>query len=385
MNVDTLPQPSAIDPAFASRTPSATMIEPLSFAINGRFLTQPVTGVQRYAREITAHLDELLHQQGARASLYLPGSSDVPAYRTIQTRRSQRLRGHFWEQMTLPLLDRRFLLNLCNLGPVARSKQIVCIHDANVANMPTSYSRAFRAVYGTLLPLLVRRAAAITTVSHFSAGELARHLPIAREDIVVLPNGHEHVFRWNASRSSIRTKHRFERPYVFIIGSRARHKNVAMVLDLAQALDERGIDIVVTGGQSNIFAAETHQTLAPNVRFMGFVDDDDLAALLQGALCLLFPSFTEGFGLPIVEAMALGCPVISSDRASMPEVCGDAALLAPPDQPAAWLRHIENLAASETLRSTFAERGRKRIEAYSWRKSAQGYLDLIRERQSGKA
>ncbi|MBP0579045.1 glycosyltransferase family 4 protein [Labrys sp. LIt4] len=385
MNIDTLPQSSAIDTAPAPRALSATMTEPLSFAINGRFLTQPVTGVQRYAREITAHIDDLLQEQGGRASLYLPGSSEAPAYRAIQTKRSQRLRGHFWEQMTLPTLDRRFLLNLCNLGPVARRRQIVCIHDANVANMPASYSKAFRAVYGTLLPLLVRRAAAITTVSHFSAGELARHLPIAREDIVVLPNGHEHVFRWNASRSSIRSKHRFERPYVFIIGSRARHKNVAMVLELAEALDELGIDIVVTGGQSSIFATEEHGIPAPNVRFMGFVDDDDLAALLQGALCLLFPSFTEGFGLPIIEAMALGCPVISSDRASMPEVCGEAALLAPPDQPATWLRHIQSLASSDTLRSAFVEQGRKRVEAFSWRKSAQGYLDLIRERHAGKA
>ncbi|WP_454813611.1 glycosyltransferase family 4 protein [Labrys neptuniae] len=385
MNVDTLPQSSAIALAPAPQAPSSTMTEPLSFAINGRFFTQPVTGVQRYAREITAHLDELLNEQGGQASLYLPDSSDVPAYRAIQTRRSQRLRGHLWEQMTLPTLDRRFLLNLCNLGPVARSRQIVCIHDANVANMPASYSLAFRAVYGTLIPLLVRRAAAITTVSHFSAGELARHLPIAREDIVVLPNGHEHVFRWNASRSSIRAKHRLERPYVFIIGSRARHKNVAMVLGLAKSLDERGIDIVVTGGQSSIFTAEEHGTPAPNVRFMGFVDDDDLAALLQGALCLLFPSLTEGFGLPIIEAMALGCPVISSDQASMPEVCGDAAMLAPPDQPTIWFRHIESLAASDTLRATFAERGRKRVGAYSWRKSAQGYLDIIRERHAGNA
>jgi glycosyltransferase involved in cell wall biosynthesis len=378
MKVDTPLRPSGAAAALASSTRPALTTTTPDFAINGRFLTKPVTGVQRYAREITAHIDEILHEQGGRASLYLPEAGDTPSYRAIRTVRSRGLRGHPWEQLVLPLLDHRFLLNLSNLGPVIRKRQIVCIHDANVANMPESYSTAFRRLYGTLLPRLVRRAAAVTTVSHFSAGELARHLPIAAENIAVLPNGHEHALRWNASRSSILAKHDLQRPYVFVLGSRARHKNVALVLGLAQALDERGIDIVITGGEASIFAAEERRTSAANIHFMGFAGDDDLAALLQGALCLLFPSFTEGFGLPIIEAMALGCPVISSDRASMPEVCGDAALLASPDQPEAWLAHIDSLMAFEQLRANLIERGRKRVQFYSWKRSAQGYLDLIR-------
>lgn len=385
MKVDTKLRSDRATMAASPSFPPAGRTAPPPFAINGRFLTKPVTGVQRYAREITAHLDDLLEEQGGQASLYLPGDSDVPSYRMIRTVRSKGLGGHPWEQAVLPALDRRFLLNLSNLGPVVRKRQVVCIHDANVANMPESYSTAFRRLYGALLPMLVRRAAAITTVSHFSAGQLARHLPIAAENITVLPNGHEHVRRWDASRSSIRARHRFERPYVFVLGSRARHKNVSLVLGLAKALDERGIDIVITGGEASIFAAEERQTSAPNVRFMGFVDDNDLAALMQGALCLLFPSFTEGFGLPIVEAMALGCPVISSDRASMPEVCGDAALLAAPDQPSAWLAGIERLMVSEQFRAGLIERGRKRVEFYSWRKSAEGYLDIIRAKSMRKA
>jgi glycosyltransferase involved in cell wall biosynthesis len=194
----------------------------------------------------------------------------------------------------------------------------------------------------------------------------------------VLPNGHEHVFRWDAGRSTLLSQHRFERPYVFILGSRARHKNIQLILGLAQALDQLGIDIVVTGGKANIFAGDEQSAPAPNVRSMGFVNDDDLAALLTGALCLVFPSFTEGFGLPIVEAMALGCPVISSDRASMPEICGDAALLAPPDQPELWLRQIESLLRSSDLRSELAARGHQRVKSFSWETSARGYLDLVK-------
>ena len=165
---------------------------------------------------------------------------------------------------------------------------------------------------------------------------------------------------------------------VFIIGSRARHKNVAMVLDLAQALDERGIDIVVTGGQSSIFAAEEHRAPAPNVRFMGFVDDDDLAALLQGALCLLFPSFTEGFGLPIVEAMALGCPVISSNASSLPEVVGDAGVLVEPDDVEGLSREMLNLLSDEGRWEELRKRGLVRAKQFSWDETARRMVEVYR-------
>jgi glycosyltransferase involved in cell wall biosynthesis len=379
MMADTTHSSSAPASARAERTSSPDEFLPPAFAINGRFLTQPVTGVQRYAREITERLDRFLHDNQGTAGIYLPaGNEPLPPYQALRAERAKRLTGHLWEQLALPAQDRSYLVNLCNLGPAIRRRQVVCIHDANVFNMPESYSLAFRAVYRTLLPLLARRAAAITTVSRFSAQELARHLPLTAEQITVLPNGHEHVFRWDAGRSTLLSQHRFERPYVFILGSRARHKNIQLILGLAQALDQLGIDIVVTGGKANIFAGDEQSAPAPNVRSMGFVNDDDLAALLTGALCLVFPSFTEGFGLPIVEAMALGCPVISSDRASMPEICGDAALLAPPDQPELWLRQIESLLRSSDLRSELAARGHQRVKSFSWETSARGYLDLVK-------
>lgn len=366
--------------ALAEQTSKPQLVDLPTFAINGRFLTQPVTGVQRYAREIVDRLDRILKQNGRGANIYLPaGDASIPPYAALKPVRSGYLTGHAWEQAALPAADSAFLLNLCNLGPVVRRRQIVCMHDANVYNMPESYSRSFRAVYQTLLPALARRSAAITTVSHFSARELARHLPIREERITVLPNGHEHVFNWDARRSILLVKHRFERPYVFILGSRARHKNNGMIFGLARALDELGIDIVVTGGQASIFAEAEQTVAAPNLRFMGFVNDDDLAALLGGALCLAFPSFTEGFGLPIVEAMALGCPVVSSDRASMPEICGEAALMAAPDQPEAWLAQIRRLLDSTQLRDELRERGRERVKSFSWDVSAEGYLDLMKE------
>jgi glycosyltransferase involved in cell wall biosynthesis len=202
-------------------------------------------------------------------------------------------------------------------------------------------------------------------------------LGISRDDIAVLPNGHDHVRRWSAAASTIFESHRPRRPYVLLIGSRAKHKNIlGFLLSMAPALDELGLDIWIAGGSSRIFA-EIDIDNPPNVNWLGVVSDDDLAALYGGAFCLAFPSLTEGFGLPLIEAMALGCPVVASDRASMPEVCGDAALLADPFDPGAWLMQFSKLVRSPSLRSELVAKGNSRIADFTWTKTARGYREIL--------
>ena len=133
---------------------------------------------------------------------------------------------------------------------------------------------------------------------------------------------------------------------------------------------------MVAGGGNNIFA-DALGSDAPNVKALGYVSDDDLAALLQRALCLAFPSYTEGFGLPLVEAMAHQCPVVSSSAASMPEIGGDAVLYACPSDPAAWLKHFRALTASETLGDELRAKGQQRVKAFSWNSTADGYAALM--------
>jgi len=337
-------------------------------------LTQRTTGVQRYAREILLELTRLAGEAGRAMRIVTPPQAAVdPDFAGIA--RVGFGSGYVWEQLALPLVGAP-LLNLCNLGPVAVRKQIVCLHDANVFTMPQAYSRGFRAAYGVLLPLLARRAARLTSVSHFSAASLARFLPVAAKDIVVLPNGHEHVFRWRPENSVWRHKRADSRPYILMIGSRAPHKNVGLILGMAEALDALGLDVIVAGGGGAIFGDERGAP-ARNVEFIGYVSDDDLAALMEKALALAFPSLTEGFGLPIVEAMALSCPVVSSKSASMPEVCGEAALMAECEEPRAWLAHFRALRDSPDLRAELIGAGRERVKKFSWARSAAGYLELL--------
>lgn len=351
-----------------------------TFAVNGRFLSQAMTGVQRYTRNVVSALDDRLAAAGRKAILLAPRGTDAMALQAIETIQGGRLKGHGWEQLELPRLWGGRLLNLSNTAPAMKGDQIVCIHDANVFTAPESYSRGFRTAYRTLQPLLARRSARIATVSQASARQLARHLPLRAADIAVLPNGHEHALAWDPAKAEqapalLAARGAAGRPFVLAFGSQARHKNLALLTTIAPALADLGIDVVIAGGGNGIFASE-QLAQAANVTLLGRISDDDLAFLLERALCLAFPSWTEGFGLPIIEAMARGCPVVSSNYASMPEVCGDAALLASPADPAAWVEHIRTLAGSATLRQDLSGLGRERLPLFSWRSTAEGYLDL---------
>lgn len=353
------------------------------WAINGRFLTQPMSGVQRYAEEITRALDALVAEGSPVANgfeievLCPPKARDLPGLQAISLKQVGSGSGHRWEQTELPRYANGGLLSLGNSGPLAKSRQIVCIHDMNTRLFPSSYSKQFRLLYAVLLPALGRRAARIASVSNFSASQIAR-FGVARADkIDVMPNGHEHVFSWKADLSE--GVQRAAQPDVIaLIGSPAPHKNVGLVLRMAVELEALGLRIAVAGARdSRVFQNAGGVPDAPNVLWLGRLSNEELAAMLQNCLCLAFPSFTEGFGLPPLEAMALGCPVVVTDQASLPEVCGDAALYASPHDKAAWLKHFVTLRDDAAKRRSLIEAGSKQVRRFSWRRSAELYLEAM--------
>ena len=306
----------------------------------------------------------------------VPVNAELPPLQSVDIQRTFG-GGALWDQLVLPIVARGVSLSLGNVGPLFASNHIVCIHDLNVLIAPASYSRSFRAYYRVMLPLLGRTAARIVTVSQFSARMLSEFHICSPEKITVIPDGHEHTARWRAENSSFADKESHPRPFVFILGSRAPHKNIEILFSIADELDALGLDIVVAGTSSNIFSALKTGSAPPNVRMLGFVTEDDLAALYRNAMCFTFPSLTEGFGLPALEAMALGCPVVATTAASLPEVCGDAALYADPRSPQAWLEQIKRLQAQPTLAAELRTRAAKQVQRFSWAEGAQKYFNLI--------
>ncbi len=353
------------------------------WTINGRFLTQPMTGVQRYAHEIVCALDSLVAEQHPLARgldievLVPPGAGELRRCEAVEARSAGRVGGHAWEQAVLPAnLGGGGLLSLCNTGPVAVTKHIVCIHDANVWNAPQSYALPFRVLYRTLLPALGRTAWGVATVSSYSRREIARRGIARYGQTFLAPNGHEHALRWKP-RHSEATRAAASRDTIVLIGSSVPHKNTGFILGMADRLGAEGFRIAVVGKPDpRVFNSQATSSQASNadVSWLGRLSDAELAALMQDSLCLAFPSLTEGFGLPALEAMAVGCPAIVTDRASLPEVCGDAALYAAPDDPRAWIDRFMQLRNSQSLRSLMVPKGRARAHCFSWRDSALRYL-----------
>lgn len=350
-----------------------------NWTINGRFLTHPLTGVQRYAYGIVAALDRLIADRhpltrGLELELVTTQYADDFPLNHIPLRRVGESSGHLWEQMTLPGQVRNGLLSLCNSGPPLVTKQILCIHDVNTRLYPRSYSTLYRLFNRFLVPFLAKRVARVTTVSAFSAQEISRAGICDLTRISIIPCGHEHALAW-VPKHSEDTRRAASSNTIVVLGSPAPHKNIGMLLDLAPQLGAIGFRLALVGSlDQRVYQSPGEAPAGANVVALGRLGDGELAALLINSLCLAFPSFVEGFGLPPLEAMALGCPVVVSDRASLPETCGPAALYASPDHPEAWLDAFKQLRAEPALRFKLVAMGRERAKQFRWSSSAEAYL-----------
>ncbi len=355
-----------------------------NWALNGDFIALRPTGVARYAREVTLALDALLAEGhpaagGVELTLFAPREPEQLPLQHIPIRvvpefRKPRL-PQYWVQRQLPrAITGGGLVSFCNLAPVAIRRHIACIHDAHTFIMPESYGRGFRLAHRLILPMLGRRARYITTVSELSRDHLVRYGLAPADKIVVAYNGADHAARWEGSRSALEIG---ERPYVLCLGQPQRYKNAELVLRMAAGLDAMGLDIYMAGDIREDALPLDGIGRPHNLRLLGRVSDDDLAKLLGSAVCFLFPSRIEGFGLPAIEAMTHGCPVIASTAPCLPEICGEGAVLVDPDQPKAWIAAVGQLWQDQQRRRRMIENGRKRAAQYSWRAIAETYLNLM--------
>jgi len=356
--------------------------------VNGRFFTQRQTGVQRMALETVRAIDGLLGAEACRGlevTLLAPGGATVPAFKHIAVRKGGLFSGGYgWEQLDLPRLAfGGVLLNLCNLGPVTKHRQVVVVHDATPRVMPQAFSRSFRLTYRVLVPLLGFIAARLVTISEFSRREITRWYGIPGTRMAICAEGGEHILRQPADRGVLQKNGLEGRRFFLAVGVGSRNKNTELVAAAFERAGLTDVDLVMTGARERrVHQGADDRTFASDViHYVGHVSDAELRALYEHALALVYPSRYEGFGLPPLEAMTCGCPVVISDQPALLEIAGnsEAVLVTGMDDVDGLARKMVQLAEDADLRRRLSERGRAHAARFTWKNTAVGLLKLCRE------
>jgi glycosyltransferase involved in cell wall biosynthesis len=357
----------------------------LKLFINGRFLSQKLTGVQRYAAEMVKAVDSLLVSdrcppvlRDADWQLLIPAdASETVGLSRIKIRRIGRLKGHAWDQIDLARTAAGGrLISLANAGPILHRDQIVVIHDAQVFRRPDFFGWRYLAVHRTMDRLLAR-SASIATVSAFSRRELAAVLGLTPSDIPIFPNSAEHFAATSPDLGILDRLGVQPKNYFLFVGSRTKNKNLSVAIEATQLLNRPDIPLVIVGGDNSKVFQDNSGESQPGLILAGRLSDSEIAALYAHATAFIFPSLYEGFGVPPLEAMLFGCPVIASRADAVVETCGDAA---------AYFDATDAKALSERMHERLAkgpisdqERGiqQQRLALFSWQKSAEALLRFL--------
>jgi glycosyltransferase involved in cell wall biosynthesis len=349
--------------------------------INGRFLTQKMTGVQRYAHEIVRALDKLLETRRGdtvEVCLLAPPGAAFPELSNIRCRTVGMSSGHLWDQVDFAWAAREGVaLCLASTGPVLHPRCLVAIHDAAIYRIPDAFSARYRLAHKALGQILARTATLIT-VSEFSRSELSQIFGVASDTIMVAPNGHEHL-QISPDAQIIEKLGLTNTPFFVMVGSLTRNKNLAVAVKALNRLPPGSAKLVAVGDHKPSVFGHVPLPSSADLIAPGRLEDPEIAALLQQATAFVFPSLYEGFGIPPLEAMANNCPVFASTAEAVAETCGDAAdYFCPHDDEQladlyGWA--LADWHSDRTWREIQAGRGERRLAHYQWRTSAKRILN----------
>jgi len=334
--------------------------------ITDKFLSQSMTGVQRVAFEL------------------LKGLKNVTKITVISNPYSG-LVGHLYEQLVIPFKIPKHgtLISPLNIGPIFVKNQIVIIHDIASIDHPEWFNWKFKIFYNLITPILIKRVTSIVTVSQFTKSRLIQKYDVPEDKITVILNGVDYdFFNGTTDKKYIKNSNLQEGSYILSVCSIEPRKNIENLIKawLQSNLHLKGYKLVFAGSAGANFS-EVEQFTDKSIIWLGYVAEESLPALYQNAKAFVYVSLYEGFGLPPLEAMAAGIPVLASNTTAIPEVVGDCGVLVDPlsiEAIAAGLNAVvEN---SSDLSSKCAERAR----AFSWDKFSSEFLAALKKHNNWK-
>lgn len=296
--------------------------------INGQFTTRRMTGQERFAFEIVSELDKI--QTNLDFILVVPkNASNIPKLKNIPIIKYGKAKGSLWEQTFFAyytIRHKALSLNLCSVMPLLKPG-IICIHDLSYKVNPqyfkTIYAKISQMWHKLQYYFAFRYSPLILTVSEYSRQQMLTIYRVEQKRIVVIGNGWEH-FEKIKEDINIEEKHPdlFEKPYFFSLGSLAPNKNIEWILEVAQLHPQYNFYIA---GNANlqVYGKDYSENDLMNVKFLGYISDEEVKAFMKRCKAFIFPSYFEGFGIPPLEALSVGAKVIASNTSCLPEILQD--------------------------------------------------------------
>jgi glycosyltransferase involved in cell wall biosynthesis len=298
-----------------------------------------------------------------------------------------------WEQFVLPVVLQRLGVDVyhgvLNVMPLAGSvPAVVTIHDLSPFFFPQTFRRVNRTYTRWAVRVAARRARVLFAVSEFTQREIIRWFEVPAERVMVTPNAADARFvpPTAAELAAFRERHQLPERFLLFLGTLEPRKNLPRLIEAYQRVaDEIDVPLLIGGGRGWLYDSILAQAapLGERVRFVGYIPQDEQHLWYAAATAFVFPSLYEGFGMPPLEAMACGTPVITSTSSSLPEVVGDAGLLVPPEDVTALAAALRRIVDDQALRDRLRDRGLQRARHFSWDAAAHvalaGYARATRQ------
>lgn len=367
----------------------------MKIAVNATILDDKPTGLGMYTLHLlrnlsaiapdclTIYTDYASALDGQKVEVVPVGSSLQPKYGKIAG-----VRRFLWTQFIFPVLLQQKHFDIIYhtshyLLLFTHKRQIITIHDL----LPLKYPARHRLQYyyfRFVMPVLLCKAYRIIAVSENTKRDICKYYKISHAKVTVVYNGCD-VDLFNRKAGAHNISEYIQGEYVLFIGASYIHKNGERAIEAFSKISgHTKLRLLVVGGRRQYLDVLQKKVAAMNfddrVKFVPYVPPEDLVALYRGASMLLFPSLYEGFGIPPLEAMACGCPVVASRVSSIPEVCGEAAYYVDPYNYDNIAEGIQRVLSDETLRADMILKGLERVKSFSWEKSAQHVIDIFKGR-----